>query len=213
MRAKIFGMQAAGMERRARRAALGRRLFDVVGACVLLLITAPAAALCAIAVFLQDGEPVIFRQARVGLKGAPFLLLKFRSMHVDAESDGVARWARVDDERVTAFGRFMRRTRLDELPQLVNVLRGEMSLIGPRPERPAFVDTLSKEIPNYSVRHTVKPGITGWAQVRLGYTASTEEASRKLHYDLFYIRNRSLLLDLRILFETLGVVVFTIGSR
>jgi lipopolysaccharide/colanic/teichoic acid biosynthesis glycosyltransferase len=213
MRATISVRQTAGTEPRARRDALGRRVFDVVGAFVLIVVTAPAAALCAIAVFLQDGGPVIFRQARVGLKGVPFLLLKFRSMRVDAESDGIARWASVDDERVTAFGRFMRRTRLDELPQLVNVLRGELILIGPRPERPPFVDTLSRELPGYSVRHRVKPGLTGLAQVRSGYAASISDTALKLEHDLYYVTHRNWRLDMRILAETVLIVLCGSGAR
>jgi lipopolysaccharide/colanic/teichoic acid biosynthesis glycosyltransferase len=141
------------------------------------------------------------------------MLLKFRSMVSDAERDGEERWAALNDARVTRVGRLLRRMRIDELPQLVNVLKGEMSFVGPRPERPCFVDELKKKIKFYDVRHSVKPGITGWAQVRCPYGASVEDATRKLQFDLFYVKNHSFLLDLLILLETVRVVLFAEGSR
>jgi lipopolysaccharide/colanic/teichoic acid biosynthesis glycosyltransferase len=149
----------------------------------------------------------------VGLNGRPFELVKFRSMRIDAEQDGVARWARRDDDRSTRVGRFIRMTRLDELPQLFNVLRGEMSFVGPRPERPQFVDMLSQEIRYYDVRHCMKPGLTGWAQLRYPYGASVEDAAEKLTFDLFYVKNHGLMFDLMILLQTVEVVLFRRGAR
>jgi len=156
---------------------------------------------------------VIFRQERIGRVGRPFQVLKFRSMRTDAEKDGVARWAQANDDRITRVGRFIRKTRIDELPQLFNVLRGDMSLVGPRPERPSFVEQLTAEIPFYAIRHSVKPGVTGWAQVRYSYGASLAESRRKLQFDLYYVKNHSLLLDLQIIMETVRVVVFGEGAR
>ena len=161
----------------------------------------------ALIIALESGAPIVYRQERVGLRGKTFQVLKFRSMRQDAEKDGKARWAAVDDQRVTKFGRFIRRTRIDELPQLINVLRGEMSFVGPRPERPVFVEMLTEQIPFYAVRHSVKPGITGWAQVRYSYGANVEQSMKKLEYDLYYVKNHSLFLDLLILLETVRVVL------
>jgi lipopolysaccharide/colanic/teichoic acid biosynthesis glycosyltransferase len=141
------------------------------------------------------------------------MCLKFRSMRADAESDGVARWAAKSDPRVTRVGRFIRKVRIDELPQLINVLRGEMSFVGPRPERPGFVQDLKQAIPFYDVRHSVKPGLTGWAQVRYSYGASVEDARKKLQFDLYYVKNHSLFLDLLILIETVRVVLFREGAH
>jgi lipopolysaccharide/colanic/teichoic acid biosynthesis glycosyltransferase len=149
----------------------------------------------------------------VGLAGAAFTLFKFRSMDPDAEKHAGPSWASVNDARVTPIGRFIRRTRIDELPQLVNVLRGEMSFVGPRPERPEFVGMLTEQIPFYAVRHSVKPGITGWAQVRYSYGANVEQAVKKLEYDLYYVKNHTLLLDLLILLETVRVVMLAEGAR
>jgi lipopolysaccharide/colanic/teichoic acid biosynthesis glycosyltransferase len=157
--------------------------------------------------------PILYRQKRVGERGQVFEILKFRSMRVDAERDGVARWAGENDPRVTRVGRFLRKSRIDELPQLVNVLRGDMSFVGPRPERPPFVTDLSKDIPVYSTRHAVKPGITGWAQVQYPYGASRDDAAKKLQFDLYYVKNHSLFLDLVILFQTAQVVLFGKGAR
>src|SRR5204863_6209242 len=157
--------------------------------------------------------PIFYRQERVGLKGRTFTLYKFRSMRLDAEAGGVPKWATVGDSRVTRVGKFIRYTRIDELPQLINVLRGEMSIIGPRPERPYFVQQLAASIPLYSLRHSIKPGITGWAQVNASYGASIDDARLKLSYDLYYLKNRSVLLNLRILFRTLRVVIMQQGAR
>jgi lipopolysaccharide/colanic/teichoic acid biosynthesis glycosyltransferase len=161
---------------------------------------------------LDSRGPMLFRQQRVGERGRIFVLNKFRSMSVDAERNGAV-WAQQRDPRVTRIGRWLRRTRLDELPQFWNVLVGDMSFVGPRPERPEFVSTLQKQIPFYMGRHSVKPGITGWAQVRHHYAASVEDSMEKLQYDLYYIKNLSPLLDLVILMSTLQVVLFARGSR
>jgi exopolysaccharide biosynthesis polyprenyl glycosylphosphotransferase len=167
----------------------------------------------AIAIRLETPGPALFRQERVGLGGRTFRVLKFRSMYVDAEKDGKPRWASANDPRITRVGRFLRRTRLDELPQVFNVLKGEMSFVGPRPERPFFVEQLTQQIPFYGARHTVKPGITGWAQVRCSYGASVEDATRKLQFELYYVKNHTLFLDLVILVETVRVVLSGAGAR
>jgi lipopolysaccharide/colanic/teichoic acid biosynthesis glycosyltransferase len=167
----------------------------------------------ALLIALESPGTVIYRQKRVGRGGKTFTLLKFRSMSMDAEKDGKAAWAAVNDARITRIGRFIRRTRIDELPQLINVLRGEMSLVGPRPERPEFVTMLSEQIPFYAVRHSVKPGITGWAQVRHCYVATVDDTVKKLEYDIYYVKNNSLLLDLLILLETVRVVLLGEGAR
>ena len=190
-----------------------KRVFDIVCSVVLLALAAPVMVIAAIAIALESGRPLFYEQERVGRGGRTFKCIKFRSMRTDAEKDGVARWATVGDARVTRVGRFLRKTRLDEVPQLVNVLRGEMSLVGPRPERPSFVRELSAAIPYYDVRHSVKPGVTGWAQVRYSYGASIEDATRKLQYDLYYVKNHSLFLDILILVETVRVVLFGEGAQ
>jgi sugar transferase (PEP-CTERM system associated) len=190
-----------------------KRLFDLVGAGALLLLALPVVLLTAIAIRLESRGPVVYRQERVGQGGRTFTCMKFRSMRVDAEKDGVARWAQAQDPRVTRIGNFIRKLRIDELPQLINVLRGEMSLVGPRPERPSFVAQLKESIRFYDVRHSVKPGLTGWAQVRYTYGASVEDASRKLQFDLYYVKNHSLFLDLLILVETVRVVLFREGAH
>ena len=161
---------------------------------------------------LETGRPIFFRQERVCAPGQSFDILKFRSMVQDAEKDG-PRWASIGDDRITRVGRFIRATRIDELPQLINVLRGEMSFVGPRPERPYFVEKLNQQVPYYDIRHYVKPGITGWAQVRMDYGASVEEAMEKLEYDLFYVKNHSLFLDFMVLIETIQVVLRKKGAR
>ncbi len=189
------------------------RIFDVVVASAFLAILMPLLVVTALAIWVEGGGPILFRQTRTGLRGAPFRMLKFRSMRCDAESDGTPRWADESDPRITRVGRVIRTMRVDEVPQLFNVLKGEMSLVGPRPERPQFVETLSQQIPLYTLRHTVKPGITGWAQVRYRYAASVAEAARKLDYDLYYVEHRSLLFDLRILLETARVVLTAQGAR
>ena len=169
--------------------------------------------LTAVLIRIDSRGPVLYRQRRTGLHGGSFTLLKFRSMTFDAEQGGDPRWASQQDPRITRVGNFIRPMRIDELPQLINVLRGEMSMIGPRPERPHFVEQLAQAIPLYSVRSYVKPGITGWAQVNYPYGASVEDARQKLSYDLYYVKNRSLLLDLLILFATIRVILFREGAR
>lgn len=188
-----------------------KRLFDIVGSLVLLVLSAPVMILAMLAIRLDSPGPVIYRQARVGLGGRVFTCPKLRSMCVNAEQDGVAKWASKDDPRITRLGAFFRKTRIDELPQLLSVLKGDMSLVGPRPERPSFVDELKESIPFYELRHSVKPGITGWAQVRFHYGASLEDAKRKHQFDLYYVKNNSLVLDILVLIETVSVVLFYEG--
>ncbi|MDO9635942.1 MAG: TIGR03013 family PEP-CTERM/XrtA system glycosyltransferase [Thiobacillus sp.] len=190
-----------------------KRLFDLVVSAAMLLVTLPIMALAALLIKLESPGPVLYRQERVGQGGNNFTILKFRSMGVDAEKDGKPRWAGQNDSRVTLTGRVIRRTRIDELPQIFNVFFGDMSFVGPRPERPYFVQDLTQKIPYYGVRHTVKPGITGWAQVRYAYGATDEDAMHKLQYDLYYVKNHSLFLDLMILFQTAQVVLWGKGVR
>jgi len=192
---------------------LSKRFFDLVAAGALLAVAWPAMLIVAACVWLESGSPILYRQTRVGESGASFELVKFRSMRTDAEKDGVARWANKDDDRTTRIGRFIRKTRLDELPQLFNVLRGEMSFVGPRPERPQFVNQLNQEIRYYGIRHSVKPGLTGWAQLRYPYGASVSDAEEKLKFDLFYVKNQGLAFDLMILLQTVEVVLFGRGAR
>jgi sugar transferase (PEP-CTERM system associated) len=189
-----------------------KRLLDIVVSFSLLLLTLPTLAIVAIAIVFEDFGPVFYRQERVSQGGKRFSIIKFRTMRIDAEKFG-AQWACENDPRVTRVGRILRRSRIDELPQLWNVLRGEMSFVGPRPERPAFVAELERDIPFYGVRHCVKPGVTGWAQVRFAYGASVEDAVRKLQFDLYYVKNHSLFLDVVILLETVRVVLFGEGAR
>lgn len=167
----------------------------------------------AILIVLESGFPVLYRQERVGQGGRIFSVIKFRSMRTDAERDGKPRWASASDSRVTSVGRWIRKLRIDELPQLFNVLKGDMSLVGPRPERPFFVGQLSEEIPFYGARHSIKPGVTGWAQVRYPYGASIEDSAQKLQYDLYYVKNHSLFLDLLIFLETIEVVLTGRGAQ
>jgi lipopolysaccharide/colanic/teichoic acid biosynthesis glycosyltransferase len=176
-------------------------------------LTWPVLAGTAVAIWLEGPGPILYRQERVGLDGKPFLLLKFRSMRVDAEREAGPQWAAVEDPRVTRVGRFIRQTRIDEMPQVLNVLGGSMSFIGPRPERPYFVDKLCESIPYYSERHRVKPGITGWAQIHYPYGASDDDAKEKLQYDLYYIKNYSLFLDFIILIQTAQVIFWPRGVR
>jgi sugar transferase (PEP-CTERM system associated) len=190
-----------------------KRVFDLVASALLLVIASPLMLMTALAVRLESPGPVIYRQERVGLGGRSFMCLKFRSMRNDAENDGVARWATKNDARVTRVGSFIRKCRIDELPQLISVLRGEMSLVGPRPERPSFVSQLQEQIPFYDIRHSVKPGVTGWAQVRYSYGATVEDARRKHQFDLYYVKNNSLFLDLLVLVETVSVVLFREGAH
>ncbi len=183
-----------------------KRLFDLMVSGVFLLACAPIMLTTAVLIRLESRGPVFYTQVRVGEFGKPFTIYKFRSMRTDAEKDGAV-WARKNDDRTTRIGRFIRRTRIDELPQILNVFLGHMSFVGPRPERPVFVDDLAAQIPYYHARHSVKPGITGWAQVKFPYGASVEDAMNKLQYDLYYVKNHSLFLDLMILMQTAQVVV------
>ena len=187
--------------------------FDVIGSSLLLLIASPVMLVTALLIFIESGGPVLYRQERVGLNGKIFNVIKFRSMRTDAEKDGTPRWASAGDARVTRVGKLIRKTRIDELPQLLCVLKGDMSLVGPRPERPYFVDRLRLEIPYYALRHGIKPGLTGWAQVRYHYGASVKDTEQKLQYDLYYVKNHSWFLDLVILFETVGVVLTGKGAQ
>ena len=192
---------------------IAKRGFDIVSSAVLLVLAAPVMLLAAIAIKLDSPGPVLYRQERVGLGGRGFMCIKFRSMRTDAERDGVARWATKNDSRITRVGAFMRKTRIDELPQLLSVLTGEMSMVGPRPERPSFVAQLREQIPFYDLRHSIKPGLTGWAQVRYSYGASLDDARRKHQFDLYYVKNNSLFLDLLVLIETVTVVLFREGAQ
>ena len=189
-----------------------KRLFDVLASSILLLLTFPLILLFALLVKLESRGPAFFRQTRVGLFGQDFELIKLRSMRVDAEKDG-AKWAQADDPRVTRVGRFIRKLRIDELPQAWSVLKGEMSFVGPRPERPQFVEDLEDKLPYYAERHMVKPGITGWAQINYPYGASIEDSRHKLEYDLYYAKNYTPFLDLLILLQTLRVVLWHEGAR
>ena len=190
-----------------------KRLFDLLVSLALLLATLPVIVLAMIAVALENHGGVFYRQERVGEAGRPFRIVKLRTMRVDAEADGTPRWADINDLRITRVGAVLRKTRIDELPQLWNVFNGDMSFVGPRPERPFFVEQLTDRIPFYQVRHSVRPGITGWSQVRHPYGASIEDGLAKLQYDLYYVKNHSLFLDLLILVETLQVVVLGKGAR
>ena len=190
-----------------------KRLFDIAVATGLLIFSLPVMVLAAVAVRAESAGPVLYRQERVGAGGKTFTLLKFRSMRDDAEREGIAQWAVNGDPRVTRVGAVMRKFRVDELPQLFNVLIGNMSFVGPRPERPFFVRQFAKSIPFYLERHSVKPGITGWAQVNYPYGASLEDAKQKLAYDLYYVKNRTVFLDFVILVHTVRVILFREGAR
>ncbi len=190
-----------------------KRLFDLLAALTLLLLTFPVMLITALLIVLEDGFPIFYRQERVGLNGRLFNVVKFRSMRRDAEGDGKPRWATANDDRTTRVGRIIRKLRIDELPQLFSVLNGDMSLVGPRPERPYFVDQLTRDIPFYAVRHSVKPGVTGWAQVSYPYGASVDDSMQKLQYDLYYVKNHTLFLDIVVLFETVGVVLTGKGAQ
>ncbi|WP_018141233.1 TIGR03013 family XrtA/PEP-CTERM system glycosyltransferase [Thioalkalivibrio sp. ALJ7] len=190
-----------------------KRCFDVTASSLLLLVTFPIILVTAAAIKLESPGPVFYWQTRVGRGNEPFDVCKFRSMREDAEFDGVARWAVRDDDRVTRVGRIIRKLRIDELPQIINVFQGHMSFVGPRPERPVFVEQLTEKIPYFPARHSIRPGITGWAQVRYPYGASVEDARQKLQYDLYYVKNHTLFLDLLILLETVKVVLFGRGAR
>lgn len=190
-----------------------KRVFDVAVSIGLTIVTLPLMAVTALLIKLDSPGPIFYRQVRTGLHGVPFTLFKFRSMTVNAEVAGKPQWAQKSDPRVTRVGGFIRASRIDELPQLINILRGEMSMIGPRPERPMFVEELAKAIPFYNSRACVKPGLTGWAQVNYPYGASVEDAREKLAYDLFYVKNRGILLDFLILLSTVRVILFREGAR
>ena len=204
----IFG---DGFDQGRMRSAI-KRVFDIFSALLLLLVSAPIMLVTMLLIKLESPGPVLFRQERVGRNGETFEVIKFRSMRTDAEKDG-PRWATKSDDRVTRVGRIIRLVRIDELPQLFNVLVGDMSMVGPRPERPFFVNQLTRDIPYYAVRHSVKPGVTGWAQVRYEYGSTMEDARRKLQFDLYYVKNHSLVLDLLILLETVTVVISGRGAR
>ena len=188
-----------------------KRVLDVILTLACFVLALPFVLIVPLLIKLTSPGPVLYRQVRIGQHGQRFTMLKFRSMRVDAEPEGRARWTREQDPRITAVGRILRRYHIDELPQLLNVLAGDMSFVGPRPERPEFVELLEKELPGYAVRHKVKPGITGWAQVRYRYAASIEETAEKLAHDLHYLRHQSLVFDCRIVWLTIGAVLTTGG--
>jgi sugar transferase (PEP-CTERM system associated) len=205
-------MLGEGFRQDAFRSAI-KRLFDLTASAALLLLTLPVMFVAAVCIFLESGWPLFYRQERIGKGGRAFTIYKLRSMKNGAERDGTPRWAAADDDRTTRVGRIIRKLRIDELPQIINVFKGEMSFVGPRPERPFFVDKLLKQIPYYALRHSVKPGITGWAQVRYQYGASLDDAIEKLQYDLYYVKNHSLFLDFVILISTVEVVLWDKGAR
>jgi exopolysaccharide biosynthesis polyprenyl glycosylphosphotransferase len=198
---------------RKRWSVAAKRLIDIVVACILLVLTLPITLIAAIAVKLNSPGGIFYQQDRVGMGGKVFRILKLRSMYVDAEIRTGAIWAAQNDPRVTTVGRLMRRVRIDELPQLINIIKGEMTLVGPRPERQEIVTNLARTIPLYSHRHSMRPGLTGWAQVCYPYGATVEDATEKLCYDLYYIKNWSLLLDLQIMLQTMKVVLYGRGAR
>ncbi|SFP48000.1 sugar transferase, PEP-CTERM system associated/exopolysaccharide biosynthesis polyprenyl glycosylphosphotransferase [Nitrosomonas cryotolerans] len=190
-----------------------KRIFDLVASGILLIATLPIMLVTIFCILIEDGFPIFYRQERVGKGGRTFMILKFRSMSKNAEKDKDPQWAMADDPRVTWVGRVIRKLRIDELPQIVNVLENDMSFVGPRPERPYFVDILCTKVPYYNIRHSIKPGITGWAQVRYPYGASVEDTIEKLQYDLYYVKNHSLFLDVIILIHTVEVVILGKGGR
>jgi sugar transferase (PEP-CTERM system associated) len=195
------------------RSELASGVLDVCVALALLIVTSPVMLMAAVAILLEDGRPILYRQQRVGFLGKTFTVYKFRSMIKDAEADGTPQWAGAEDRRVTRTGRLIRKLRIDELPQLFNVLRGDMSLVGPRPERPEFVERLSATIPYYHERHVVKPGLTGWAQLCYPYGSSDRDALQKLQYDLYYIKHKSLIFNFMVLLQTAEVVLWGKGAR
>ena len=190
-----------------------KRSTDILYSLLGLSVTIPLLPLLALGIKLDSKGPVFYRQRRVGRDGKIFEIYKLRSMRQDAESDGTARWAKLNDNRVTAFGYFLRKSRLDELPQFINVLKGDMSMVGPRPERPEFTDGLAKKLPLYGNRHSVRPGITGWAQIHYRYGATLEDARRKLEYDLYYVKNHSLFLDFVTILLTVRIATCGVGAR
>jgi sugar transferase (PEP-CTERM system associated) len=203
----VFG---SGFDQTFRRIYM-KRSFDVAVSLVMLILTMPIMLFTALCILIEDGAPVFYQQERIGLDGKPFKVLKFRSMGSDAEKNGKPQWAAKNDPRITRVGNVIRRTRIDELPQIWNVFKGEMSFVGPRPEREYFARLLTEGVPYYNIRHCLKPGITGWAQVRYGYGDSLEDSVQKLRYDLYYVKNNSLLLDVLILIDTVKVVLFGAG--
>lgn len=190
-----------------------KKVFDLLASVILLIFTFPIMLITALLIYIEDRTPIFYRQERVGRNGHTFMVLKFRSMRNDAEKFGEPKWASENDPRTTRVGRIIRKLRIDELPQILNVLKGDMSFVGPRPERPFFVEKLCEDIPYYNARHSIKPGITGWAQVSYRYGASIEDAIQKLWYDLYYVKNNSLFLDIMILIDTVRVVLFGKGVR
>src|SRR5687768_12450080 len=202
----------SGRGRQARISGIARSVVHRVVALIGAILSLPIVLFTAILIKLDSQGPIFYRQERVGENGRPFTLLKFRSMRVDAEEAGPV-WASKDDERVTRMGRIIRKIRVDEIPQFWNILRGEMNFVGPRPERPHFVSQLASEIPYYEQRHLIPPGLTGWAQIKYPYGASIEDARQKLQYDLFYVKNQSLILDAIILFETIKIILFGRGAH
>ncbi|MBI5430622.1 MAG: TIGR03013 family PEP-CTERM/XrtA system glycosyltransferase [Nitrosomonadales bacterium] len=193
--------------------AYSKRVFDLVASLILLIVSLPIMLVTALCIFAEDGAPIFYQQERVGKDGRGFMVLKFRSMKKNAEVDGKPQWAATDDPRTTRVGRIIRMLRIDELPQILNVFKGDMSFVGPRPERPYFVKQLCEQVSYYNVRHSIKPGITGLAQVRYQYGASVDDAIQKLQYDLYYVKNNSLFLDFLILIDTLQVVLLGKGAR
>lgn len=210
-RVDLEALSAPGFRQRSYGIA---RCFDLLVGGMLLLMALPVMLLAALAILVESrGKgPIFYSQTRVGCDGRTFSVIKFRSMRTDAEKHG-AQWAAENDPRVTVVGAFLRKTRIDELPQFINVLRGEMSVVGPRPERPEFVSELSETIPHYDARHQVKPGITGWAQVHYPYGATTEDSRNKLEYDLFYLQHNNLMLDLLVALKTVRVCLLGVGAR
>jgi sugar transferase (PEP-CTERM system associated) len=190
-----------------------KRLADFIVSLSFVILVLPLCMFVALAIKLESPGPIFYRQERVGLNGKVFRVWKFRSMRTDAERDGVPQWANKQDNRITRVGQVIRMLRIDEIPQIMNVLSGDMSFVGPRPERPFFVEQLRKDIPHYDLRHAVKPGITGWAQVNYPYGASVDDAKRKLAYDLYYLKNHDLILDIAILMQTVRVILFPGGAR
>jgi exopolysaccharide biosynthesis polyprenyl glycosylphosphotransferase len=202
----------SGRGRQARLSGVARTLMHRGVALVGALVSLPIALLTALLIKLESPGPALYRQERVGKNGRPFTIMKFRSMRLDAEKDGPV-WAQTGDDRTTRVGRVIRKIRVDEIPQFWNILKGEMNFVGPRPERPHFVAQLAEEIPFYAQRHLIPPGLTGWAQIKYPYGSSIEDARQKLQYDLYYIKNQSLVLDAVILFETVKTILFGRGAR
>ena len=205
----VFG---DGFDQSSLRSAI-KRSFDLAASVILLTVTLPIILVAALCILIEGGPPIFYRQERVGRGGDTFMVLKFRSMKKDAEKREGPQWSVTNDPRITRVGKIIRKLRIDELPQILNVLKGEMSFVGPRPERPYFVEHLCAKIPYYNARHSIKPGITGWAQVRYSYGASVKDAIEKLQYDLYYVKNHSLFLDIIIIIDTIQVVILGKGGR